>query len=301
MENNKINIKKRLAVLPYTMKSMSSRNISTHFGCNRVYPDKNFKPKSGMVVVNWGFTGATPALNSNVDFEILNKPTSVSSASDKVQALQKLKDRNIKHVEFVLTKAEAKEMFNDTSVVYCRTLTRAKEGKGIVLSKNPEELVNARLYTKYFENDHEFRIHVFKGEVIDRVEKRKMSSERRAELKIEKTPDSKYIRNMKKAWSFCRIGIIVPAHIDQLAIDAVEALDLDFAAVDIVYNSNSGEAKVLELNTAPGQKKGTTTHFRYTKAISKYINDEMSLEDYNSKYNCNAENYIEEDVQEDDD
>ena len=295
----------KLVVLPYKMNSLSSRAISRHFGCKRVYPDRNYRPKSGDTVINWGFCGIAPVLDrEDVDFTILNKPDAVNKASDKISTLRLLKQNNVPHVEFLTNKACAKAVVAAGQTVYCRTLTRGKEGKGIVLAMTPEDVVDARLYTRHFKNDKEFRIHVFNGEVIDMVEKRKMSTERMLEMGITRDESSKYIRNMKKGYSFCRKDLVIPEHVQQIAIDATKALGLDFSGVDIAYNSETDEAKVLELNTACGfgtvKHRGDnftitgigTTHLRYVRAISKYLDKPFSLEEYNSRYNCNAEIYL---------
>jgi len=284
---------KNLKVLPYKMNSLSSKTISRHFKCKRVYPNRNYKPRNKHIIINWGFAGDVPVLEqANTNFTILNKPFCVNRASDKISTLRLLKQNNVPHVDFILNKEDAIESCKQGNIIYCRTLTRSKEGKGIVLAKTPEEIVDAKLYTKYFKNDKEYRIHVFNNEVIDMVQKKSMSSERMAEKGIVKTEESKYIRNMKKAWSFCRKGIEVPEYVKETAIKATNALDLDFAAIDIAYNSETGECAVLEANTAPGQKRGTTTHLRYVRAISKYLGIPFTVEEYNRRYNCDAENYL---------
>lgn len=283
----------RLRVLPYAMNSLSSRAISKHFNTKRVYPNRNYRPKDGDVVLNWGFRGVAPVLESgSSNFTLLNKPIAVDRASDKIATLRLLKQNNVAHVKFFLNKDDAIKACEEGNIIYCRTITRGREGKGIVLARKPEEIVDARLYTEYFKNDTEYRVHVFNGEVIDFVQKKSMSSARMARKNINKGPDSDYIRNMKKGWSFCRQDVEIKDHIKQTAIDAVKALELDFGAVDIAYNSESDQCVVLEINTAPGNKRGTTTHLRYVKAISKYLGIPFSVEEYNQRYNCNAENYL---------
>jgi len=283
----------RLRILPYAMNSLSSRAISKHFNAKRVYPNRNYRPKDGDVVLNWGFRGVAPVLESgSSNFTLLNKPIAVDRASDKVATLRLLKQNNIAHVDFFLHKEDAVKSCEEGNIIYCRTITRGREGKGIVLARKPEEIVDAKLYTKYFENDKEYRIHVFKGNIIDEVQKKSMSEERMREKGIIKTDDSKYIRNLKKAWSFCRQGVVAEDVVKETAIKAVDALGLDFGAVDIAYNSDTNKCKVLEINTAPGNKRGTTTHLRYVRAISEYLGIPFSVDEYNKRYNCNAENYL---------
>jgi glutathione synthase/RimK-type ligase-like ATP-grasp enzyme len=275
----------RLRILPYAMNSLSSRAISKHFNTKRVYPNRNYRPKDGDVVLNWGFRGVAPVLeNSSSNFTLLNKPIAVDRASDKIATLRLLKQNNVAHVKFFLNKDDAIKACEEGNIIYCRTITRGREGKGIVLARKPEEIVDARLYTEYFKNDKEYRIHVFNGKVIDEVQKKSMSSERMAQKGITKTEDSDYIRNLKKAWSFCRQGVVAEDIVKETAIKATEALGLDFAAVDISYNSETDQCAVLELNTAPGQKRPSSTHYSYTKAISEFMGIPYTAKDYKDRY-----------------
>jgi glutathione synthase/RimK-type ligase-like ATP-grasp enzyme len=291
---------RNLKVLPYKMNSLSSKAISRHFKCKRIYPNRNYIPRTGHVVLNWGYAGDAPALRrGNADIIIINRPENVALASNKIKTLINLELSDVPHVTFYLKKKDAAKAIRNGKIIYCRTLVSSKEGKGIVLATTEDELVDAKLYTEYFENDAEYRIHVFNGEVIDAVQKKKMSSSRRAEKNIVITEESKYIRNFKKGWSFCRKGIEVPDIVKEVALAAIPALGLVFGAVDIAYNSNTGEARVLEINTAPGMKRGTTTHLRYVRAISKYLGIAFSVDEYNKRYNSNAENYLEEEDSDD--
>lgn len=293
----------KVVVLPYKMNSLSSRAIARHFGFTRVYPDRNYRPKTGDIVINWGFCGVAPVLDrEDIDFTILNKPDAVNKASDKISTLRLLKQHGVPHVDFLLNKACARAVAAVGQTVYCRTLTRGREGQGIVLASSPEQVVDAKLYTRHFKNNHEFRIHVFNGEVIDMVEKRKMSQDRIQEfaakgIQIVVNEESNFIRNMKKGYSFCRQDLVIPEHVQQIAIDGVKALGLDFGGVDIAYNDETDEAKILEINTACGFGANKfkndkliitgigTTHFRYVRAINKFLGREYTPEMYKEKYN----------------
>lgn len=278
----------RVRVLPYKMSSISSRSISKHFGILRIYPNGKFIPRNGDVIINWGHGGYVPVFDrNNANFTILNKPECVSNASNKITCLRKLKEANVPHVEFALSKENASSFIKDGFMVYCRNLIMGKEGKGIVIAKTEDELSdNCRLYTKHFKNDREFRIHVFDGEVIDVVEKQRMTEKRMIELKIKHEDLSDDIKNRKKGWSFNRKDVVIPKKALQIAIDATKALGLDFAAVDLAHNNETDETVVLELNTAPGQTRGTDTNYRYVKAISKYLGKKITLVEYRQRYNC---------------
>jgi len=281
----------RLKILPYKMGSKSSRSLSSYFNVLRVFPNGNYVPRNGDVILNWGYCGNASILSNNGrQFKILNHPTAVNNASNKVIALSLLKDAAIPCVEFVTTKREAESFINDGKMVYCRTIIRGKEGDGIVLATTIEELVdNCKLFTKRFDNHEEYRIHVFNNQVIDRVRKRKMSEEKMNELNISTENFCKYIKNFKKGWSFTRSELVVPDGIDQLAINAITALGLDFGGCDIARNKETGAMVVLEVNSACGMDEGTTTHARYCKAISNLLDVRFDIVQYNARYGCNLE------------
>jgi hypothetical protein len=66
---------------------------------------------------------------------------------------------------------------------------------------------------------------------------------------------------------FSRTGIREIPEVTQLAIKAVQALGLDFGAVDVVFAD--GKASVLEVNSAPGLKGQTLVS--YANAVRKYM------------------------------
>lgn len=127
------------------------------------------------------------------------------------------------------------------------------------MAKNENEVVAAPLYTKYKRKDKEYRVHVFKGEIIDTQEKRRVGKSHRPATYNE------YIRNHSTGWVFCRGGLRIPIGLHELALSAITALELDFGAVDIIHNSKHQKSYVLEVNTAPGLEGTTLT--KYVDAI----------------------------------
>ena len=120
-----------------------------------------------------------------------------------------------------------------------------------MVASSIEELVAAPLYTQGIEKDKEYRVHVFKGQVIDYQQKKQ---------RIGVESDST-IRNHSTGWVYTRISVVLPEGVKEQAIKAVDALGLDFGAVDICTDLE-GTPFVLEVNTAPGLE-GTT--------LEKYI------------------------------
>ncbi len=149
----------------------------------------------------------------------------------------------------------------DGDAVMCRTLLRASEGRGIVVAEQIEDLVPARLYTRYVKKKAEFRVHVLNGEVIDVQAKRK-----RRDFGGDR--DTK-VRNLANGYVFCRDGIVEPAGLRDVAINATRAVGYDLGAVDIAYNERSNRLVVLEVNANPGMQ-GTTLE-KYAEAIAKGV------------------------------
>jgi hypothetical protein len=109
---------------------------------------------------------------------------------------------------------------------------------------------------------------VFKGSVIDFVQKK---------LKSGFTPKP-YIRSHDNGWVFCREGVELPESVSNTALRAVEALGLDFGAVDLAI-SKKGKVCVFEVNTAPGIEGTTVTN--YTKAIKAYLEQQQNANQTN--------------------
>jgi len=277
----------RFRILPYKMNSISAKSLAKFFNVLKIYHNGDFIPRDGDIILNWGSGGYIPILNRNDrNYTVLNKPEAIDNASNKISTLRLLKQNEVSHVEFKLNKEDAKEFINKGHKVYCRTRIAGKAGAGIIIANTKDELPdNCRLFTKKFPNDEEYRIHVFNNEIIDRVHKKKMSKERMQELNIKEEDLSTDIKNLKKGWSFTREDLEIDENLDNLAKNAIKALGLDFGAVDIA-KSKDGNAVVLEVNTAAGMKKGTTTHLRYCNAISKYLGKDFSKEEYEERYNC---------------
>lgn len=142
---------------------------------------------------------------------------------------------------------------HQTRRVVQRNLLRGSEGKGIQICTAPEQLTPAPLYVQYVPKTDEYRVHVVQGTVID-VQRKARSRE---------VPDDEVnweVRNHKNGFIFMREGVTpdtVPSQVQEQAVQAVQALGLDFGAVDIIWNQRRDKAYVLEVNTAPGMT-GTT-------------------------------------------
>lgn len=146
--------------------------------------------------------------------------------------------------EFTFDRSVAHSWLADGNVVFCRTLTRASEGRGIVVAETVDQLVDAPVYTKYTKKKREFRVHIFKDQVVQVVEKRK-----RAGWSGDR--DTR-IRNTANGYVFCRTVSDVPSNLHELALKASRVTNSDFRGVDIGYNELKDQLFVIEVNSAPG-------------------------------------------------
>jgi len=130
------------------------------------------------------------------------------------------------------------------STVFARTLTRASEGKGIVVLSPGDPLIFAPVYTLYKKKKKEFRVHIFKDQVVQVLEKRKRK---------EFTGDRETkIRNTANGYVFCSENVVEPEGIRELALKASKVTNSMFKGVDIGFNEKLNELFVIEVNSAPG-------------------------------------------------
>lgn len=147
-------------------------------------------------------------------------------------------------------------------IVLNRTQLNGHSGAGIVVAARVEDvIVGCPLYVAYRKKKREYRVHVAFGQVIDVQQKRKRN---------DYVGEVDYaVRNHHTGWIYARESVEASEVRDAIAIHAVALLDLDFGAVDIIYNEHDNQYLVLEVNTAPGLE-GTTVA-KYTEAFTRRI------------------------------
>lgn len=256
----------KIKVLPYVKGSKSAKALVQSLQPGAIIKKETTPLVGSKLLLNWG--------KSNIRFNlsgatVLNKPEAVKNASNKLSALNIMKQAGVSVCDFTTDINVAKSWITeDNRIVLCRTLLKSNSGKGIVLAKTVEELVPAPLYTKYVRKSSEYRLHVFNGEVIDFVEKKKRQGYN------ELTPGfNKYVRSYENGWVMTRQDVCVSDVIKQQSVQAVACLGLDFGAVDVVVSSYDGTAYVLEVNTAPGLQGSTIES--YKSAIKRWYNESV--------------------------
>lgn len=245
----------KFMIRPYKLGSKSAKDLAIAMGKILGYKVWRLKPNSiprrNTIVINWGngvpYWRATHDLNSKTE-----------KATNKLLTFKAFSEEGVFCPEWTQDKSVAQKWINSGKFVVARKMLTGNSGKGIVLChKDGNPLPNAPLYTLYKPKRHEYRAHVVKGQVIEVVQKKKKKG-------VE--ADTK-IRNHGHGWVFCRDNIIVPYDLHAVAISAVCACDLDFGAVDIIWNEKENRCYALEVNTAPGIE-GTTV-LQYAKAFAQ--------------------------------
>lgn len=219
---------------------------------------KRFKQRDSDTIINWGNRNQPAWFHKYVS--LVNGLNAVSNAVNKLDTFQTLEGK-VNIPEWTTDPQQAHDWQAEGHGVIGRYLLESNSGRGIFLfneeTRSPLTLPPCRLYTKYKKKKHEYRVHVFNGEVIDICQKRKRRD-------YEGEINTK-IRNIDGGWIFAREDLVVPADLEDQAVRAVEALGLDFGAVDIIWNKRENKSFVLEINTAPGLVG--TSLARYTQAI----------------------------------
>lgn len=179
---------------------------------------------------------------------------------NKIDQYKFFQEQGIPSFPFTLSIVEAKKWAAEGTTVVCRTLTNSSEGKGIVVAETPEAVVPAPVYAAYIPKKKEFRVHVFKGQVVSVLEKRKKKGFEGVNTKI---------RNTANGYVFCREDVVPPPGIQELAIKAAKVSGSDFQGVDIGFNEKKNLLFVIEVNSGPGME-GTTVE-EYANAIVGFV------------------------------
>jgi len=164
----------------------------------------------------------------------LNKKEALDNSSNKRRALELLTQSNIKTVPLV-------ERFTGEFLVARKDSHQQGKNFYLVASQKDFELtqhLGCTHYTTFISCDREYRIHVFRNEIIGIAEKR-MSDH----------CTSLTIRNFSNGWNFKYIENC-DEELKTIAKNTVISLGLDFAAVDIMRSVNNN-IYILEANSAP--------------------------------------------------
>jgi hypothetical protein len=269
--------------------SNSARTLARVLGCRRWFEDSTPGRKTAPVVpvvINWGASDAPNWIRperwpwpNSVKFHMLNSPGNVLVAINKKDTLQKLTEAQVPCLEWTGELGETtQEWLAEDGKYIARTTLTGSSGNGLRVVADAEHQTPAPLFTRYYPKTHEFRVHVWKGQVIDFTQKR-LSEQFRNEGRRE------IVRSHDNGWVHAHTieGGLDPegiAAIKQGGAAAITALGLDFGAADVLavfgrpVRSLDGKRRCLhfkccEVNTGPGLEN-TITIKAYTDAIDAH-------------------------------
>ena len=244
----------------YKMGSMGAKALREGLGIKQLkHKGSRFKGNADKTVINWGSSNPP---NEVMKCRVLNHPDKIAMVSNKLSFFEHMKLSGFNGVLMTTTHyGEAKGWVEEGCTVVARTVLQGHSGKGIVLIKSPQEMVDAPLYTLYIEKAEEYRVHVIDGKVID--------VQRKARKKD--VPDDQVnweIRNHKNGFIYQRHNFVWPKCVEEVTLGCHKHTGLDFAAYDVLL-TKAGQAIVIEANTAPGFT-GTTLE-NYVKAFKEML------------------------------
>ncbi len=255
---------KRIRLYPYKLGSESARALATALDTICIKTDGNYRPRVNDLIVNWG--NSHPPISwrtADDNLELLNYPTNVGYAVNKLTTLQILLEAGVPTVEWTTEHDTAERWRGGGSFVVERNNLTGSKGDGIrivdPLSDDMLHVNHPPLYTKLIERAREYRVHVFDGQVIDLQQKKRR----------EGNDSDGTIKNLDNGWVFVRDDITPPPRsIFDVSVRAVQALGLDFGGVDII--TKDGQCYCLEVNCAVGLEGSTINS--YVNAINRYAN-----------------------------
>lgn len=221
-----------MKIIPYKMGSASAKALANSLGILQIRQEG--KPLRKLdTLINWGCSKIERDVGNAV---IINNPASVKKASNKLDTLFLLNADGVVVPDWTDDRKEALKWLIEGFNVVVRHKLNGHSGEGIeiVLGENDNPNFNhqlpiAPLYVKYIPKKEEYRVHAFQGGII---------SIQRKSRKLD-VPDEKVnwkVRNLNGGFIYATDGVDVPDDCKQLAINAIDALGLDFGAVDIIYN-----------------------------------------------------------------
>lgn len=252
------NIYRRVRILPYKVESNSARSLAKALQGKRLRLEgSRYTPQAHHLVINWGNSSGFPAVNGAT---VLNgNPDYLQRASNKLTFFQHMAGEP--WLPQFWTNSE--DIPDEAFPIVCRTKLTGHSGDGIVIASSRDDLVPAQLYVKYIKKKEEYRVHVGtynngQGEseysLIDIQQKKR---------KLSNANPNWQVRNHANGFVYTRENVDPPLRVVECATAALAASELDFGAVDVIWNEKESKAYVLEINTAPGLE-GTTLD-RYTQ------------------------------------
>ena len=242
-----------IRIYSHSNKSQGIRELARNLNVKILKKhNSRYRSKKYDVIINWGVKKVPENLE---DVIWLNDPRLLPK--DKLDFYRDYK-------EFVppFTKdLEAAEKWQRKGrIVLARQTLTGSCGEGIVVCPPGIPLPDAEVYTKYIPKSEEWRVHFLRGEILCYQQK----------LYTGKEEGDFLIRSFDRGFTYnIREVEYVTSTVVEIAKRFVLHTDIDFGAMDIIYQTKLDRAWILEVNTAPGLSETTLIH--YTDGFLGYL------------------------------
>lgn len=256
---------KKLYVFPYKQGSASAKTLARALDTVVIKRENSsWKKGAGKTVINWGSSSLPPHVAGAV---VINGPEAVADAANKLSTFNILHEKGVPIPQFTTDKQEAIQWSIKGKEVVVRHKLSGHSGEGVEIIGHEDNLdkweeIDAPLYVEYIPKKHEYRTHIVNRKIVD--------VQRKARKADVENPNWK-IRNHANGFIYARevIDDNVRNAVGFLGACAVDALCLDFGAVDIIYNEKKDAYYVLEVNTACGLEGSTVD--KYADAFKEWL------------------------------
>jgi len=204
-------------------------------------------------LIRWG---SRTTVSYRPNETVINSLSSLRNNNNKLESLQQLENGGIPVPEYTTDRDEISETFGYPALGRAESHTRGEDINLIMQWRDAYLTSGNDYFVEYIPTQMEYRMHVIDGEVVKIHEKRLRSE----------ADNHPFIRNHETGWIFMEPRDEAPP--DQLAIDAVGALGMDFGAVDVI-RAEDGNCYVLEVNSAPSLDEANLE--RYGDAFAEII------------------------------
>lgn len=252
-------------ILPYKNGSRSGAALANALGVRQIrLAGSTIHRQRSKTIINWGNSGRNlPPHGIGDQHEMINTCHVVSDAADKLRTFNVLGSSSTRIPEYTTEFEIACEWLDEGAKVVERHQLTGHSGEGINIVEESDYLSSqVPLYVKYVKKQDEYRVHIMDGQVIDVQRKARRSD----------VPDEDVnwqVRNHQNGFCYMRENVNPDTDVIVQALNAIEALGLDFGAVDVIWNAHQNKAYVLEVNTACGLE-GTTLE-RYKVAFQELL------------------------------
>lgn len=233
---------------------------------------RGYRPTVDGITINWAVEDPEGVTYNGVVYN----EHGVLNASNKPKARRLMAEAGVSIPETTTSRSVASTWLSECSVIRRPSIHHG--GADFVVTERCGILplsgyAGDYYYQKFFRKTHEFRVHGAHGKVLILQEKKPREG-------IEVDLD------VPKPWNHATGEFIFETvnwsnynkDVCKVALDAIKALGLDFGAVDILYDTDSGEAVVCEVNTSPALEDYAVE--RYSKYFKWLCNSDTRREHF---------------------